>query len=133
MTDYTNSNNGTLPVLPVRDVVKSQAYYTEVLGFNAVFHQTDDDGKVVNAMVEISGCHLMLNHNPEESRFQGGGVYFWIRVDDKDIDAMYQGLKSKGVSIEQPIADQFWGDRSFSIKDNLGYNLAFNKRLPRRA
>ncbi len=130
MTEYANTNNGTLPVLPVSDVAASQAYYTDVLGFNAVFHQTGDDGTVVNALVELSGCHLMLNLNPDKAALQGGGVYFWIRVDDKDIDAMYRDLQAKDVAIEQPIADQFWGDRSFTIQDNLGYHLAFNKRLP---
>jgi len=129
LTDYTNDNRGTLPVLPVRDVMQSLTYYTDVLGFNKVFDQTLEDGTLVNAQVEMSGCHIMLNLNPDEAGLQGGGVYLWIRIEDKDIDALYRDLQSKGVHIVQPIADQFWGDRSFSIKDNLGYNLAFNKRL----
>lgn len=130
MNDYSNTNSGTLPVLPVKDVVNSLAYYTDVLGFNEVFHQPLEDGTVVNAQVEMCGCHIMLNLNPRDAQLEGGGVYLWIRVEGKDIDAMYRDMKSKGVTIEQDIADQFWGDRSFSIKDNLGYNLAFNRQVP---
>ena len=133
MTDHSASSHGTLPVLPVRDVLESHRFYTDVLGFNEVLRQAGEDGTVVNALVEMSGSHLMLNLNPKDADLQGGGVYFWIRVEDKDIDALYRDLVSKGVAIEDAIADQFWGDRSFSIKDNLGYYLAFNKRLPKKS
>lgn len=121
-----------LPVLPVNDVAAALTYYTDVLGFDEVFRMPGPDGTLLNGQVAFHGSQLMFNLNPAMADQQGGGVYFWIRVDDMDIDAYYATLKDKGVTITEEIKDQFWGDRSFSAQDANGYNLAFNKALAQR-
>lgn len=130
MTDINNQNIGTLSVLPVKNVAESLDYYVNTLGFSEVFHQGDDQGQMVNAQVQMSGCHLMLNLNPARADQQGGGVYFWIRVADKPIDELYESIKAKKVKIEHEIENQFWGDRSFTVRDSLGYYIAFTQRIP---
>lgn len=120
-----------LPVLPVHDIAAALTYYTDVLGFDEVFRMPGPDGTFVNAQVAFHGSELMFNLNPSMADKQGGGVYFWIRVDDLDIDAYYTALQGNNVTVTEEIKDQFWGDRSFSIQDMNGYNLAFNKALPK--
>lgn len=130
MSGHNNENIGTLAVLPVNDVAESLDYYVNVLGFDEVFHQNNEQGVMVNAQVQMSGCHLMLNLNPTSAAHQGGGVYFWIRVKDKPIDELYASLKEKGVKLEHDIENQFWGDRSFTVRDSLGYIVAFTQKIP---
>ncbi len=129
MPDTQSYGSGTLPVLPVADVDATARFYTDVLGFNEVLRQPMPDGTLVNARVELDNCHFMFNLNPKDARNAGGGVYFWIRVDGRDIDSLYQSLQEKDVEIVEQIKNQFWGDRSFTIKDLNGYFLAFNKAI----
>jgi PhnB protein len=49
--------------------------------------------------------------------------------EDDDIDQYYTMVKDKGVNMVEDITDQFWGDRSFSLKDPDGYQLTFAKTM----
>lgn len=130
MSDSDVKPSGVLPVLPSADVAASLDFYTNTLGFIEVFRQPNEDGELVNAQVTFAGGQLMFNRNPEPVSQQGGGVYFWFRLtDDQDIDEMYAKLTNRGVTVVDEIADQFWGDRSFSILDHAGFHLAFNKAI----
>ena len=126
----SNHMSGVLPVLPMADVEAALDYYTNTLGFVEKFRQPGPDGVILNAQVEFAGCHLMFNHNPEDAPKQGGGVYFWFRL-DRGIDDHYAALEARGASVVEKIADQFWGDRSFTIVDHAGYHLAFNMTIER--
>ena len=121
---------GVLPVMPSADVAASLDFYTNTLGFTELLRQPDEEGKLVNAHVTFAGGQLMFNLNPAPVSQQGGGVYFWFRLpDSQDIDALYEKLVSRGVIVIDEIADQFWGDRSFTILDHAGFHLAFNKTI----
>ena len=60
---------------------------------------------------------------------EGGGVYLWVRLYEKNIDEYYAALETAGVNIVDPIKDQFWGDRSFTIKDCNNFFIAFNQMV----
>ena len=126
MTEYDHQYTGTLPVLPVADVRDALAFFVQRLGFEQVFVQ-EDRGVLANAQVQMDGCHLMLNHNPERSGERAGGVYFWIRVRDQPIDELYRRHADGGVRIAEEIADQFWGDRSYVAQDANGFMIAFTQ------
>ena len=131
MAEYNHKTTtiGTLPVLPVADVQKTLSFYKDKLDFSELFNQPGENGMVINAQVHKEGCHIMLNYNPADAGKQGGGIYLWIRIENTDIDSYYNSLVEKGIDIVDEIKDQFWGDRSFTIKDCNGYHLAFNKSL----
>ena len=130
MPNPDSKPDGVLPVMPSADVAAALDFYTNILGFTELFRQPDQDGKLVNAHVAFEGGQLMFNLNPEPVAQQGGGVYFWFRLsDEQDIDEMYTELTGRGVTVVDEIADQFWGDRSFSILDHAGFHLAFNKAI----
>ena len=130
MTNETRTPSGVLPVLPSSDVVASLDFYIDTLGFSELFRQPNEDGKLVNAQVAFAGGQLMFNLNPESAAKRGGGVYFWFRLSDsQNIDALYSDYSGRGVTVVDEIADQFWGDRSFSILDHAGFHLAFNKSI----
>ena len=118
-----------LPVLPVDDVAKAMDYYIEVLGFSEILRMPGQDGILVSGQVQQQDAHFMFNLNPKMADQAGGGIYFWVRLDDQDIDAHYETLKGKDVTIVDEIQDQFWGDRSFTIKDLNNYTLVFTKRI----
>ena len=135
MTDYSHKDKsaGTLPVLPVDDVASTLDFYRDTLGFEELFRQQPDGGPLINAQIHMGGCNIMLNHNPSDAHLKGGGIYLWIRLAEQDIDTYYKGLVARGVEVLEEIQDQFWGDRSFSIRDCNGYALAFNKAIEQEA
>ena len=121
--------SGILPVLPVPSVEAAADFCVEKLGFGERFRQPGPDGVVINAQVSFEDSTLMLNRNPEQANLAGGGVYFWIRLFDTSIDEYYQALQSASIDIAEEIRDQFWGDRSFVIRDCNRFHLAFNQAI----
>ena len=120
---------GTLPVLPVADVVAAIDHYVRELGFEEDFRVPTPDGTVVTGQVRRGHCQVMFNLNPADAERGGGGIWLWIRADDSDIDGLYEEIKGRGLTIREELGDRFWGDRSFAIEDRHGYVLAFNKAL----
>lgn len=118
---------GILPVLPVSNIDKTADYYINTLQFAENFRQKSPEGKSTDSQLTFEGSTLMLNLNPEKAPLEGGGVYLWVRLYETDINAYYDSLVSAGVNIVEPIQDQFWGDRSFTIKDCNNFFIAFNQ------
>lgn len=115
------------PVLWVQDVDASLAFYVEKLGFENGGTFTGPDGKNVFGSVLWQKQMVMLDAtNPmttEDRDRRGIGVVFHIEM--PDVDKFYAEVKAKGVAITEEIKDQFWGDRTFAIKDPDGYYLMF--------
>ena len=120
---------GILPVLPVSDIDETADYYVNTLNFQENFRQRSPEGKSTDSQLAFEGSTLMLNLNPEKSNDEGGGVYFWVRMYEENINDYYDRLVKAGVKIVDPLKDQFWGDRSFTIKDCNNYFIAFNQMI----
>lgn len=129
MSDTQIAPTGVLAVLPCADVDIALQYYTETLGFKELFRQTGPDDRLVDARVTYAGGQVMLNLNPEMAPQAGGGIYLWFRLVDDDIDDLYQRYTAAGVKVVEEVGDRFWGDRSFTVTDQAGFHLAFNKAI----
>lgn len=118
-----------LPILDVNDVDASVAFYTHKLGFAHGFSMPGDDGKSSFAMVNLGPATIGLTLNPN-TEHRGSGVETMIYVpEDTDLDQYYAGVQAKGVAITSDIADQYWGDRTFSLRDPDNYSLTFCKTV----
>ncbi len=118
-----------LPFLSVKDLESSLKFYTEKLGFTST-PMMGPDGKLQMAFVnQGKSVQIGLSREMEPMSERGGGVNLMLYPDDFDIDAYYQQVKSKGVSIDYAINTEFWGDRIFALKDPDGYTLTFGKTV----
>lgn len=122
------------PTLMVKDIEKSVKFYTQTLGFEEVGSLPGPDGKLVYASVRWKDVNIMFGSAawlPANLRpYLGTGVDFYIiGTAEDDLDQYYQILRQQGVKIDKEIQDQFWGDRTFSIKDPDGYQLTFAKTI----
>lgn len=122
---------GILPVLPVSNIDETADFYINTLQFKENFRQQSPIGTATDAQLTFEESTLMLNLNPEKAPLEGGGVYLWIRLFEQNIDDYYDQLVKSGVQIIDPIKDQFWGDRAFTIKDCNNFYIAFNQAIPR--
>jgi PhnB protein len=123
------------PLLSIRDVTASIAFYTQHLGFTLEGTPLPgDDGKPVFAGVRHGTTVLWLDHTdygelPPNTPV-GVGVELYVSLaDETDIDALYVRLKECGVKIVQELKEQFWGDKRFVIEDPDGYRLSLAKNV----
>jgi PhnB protein len=114
------------PVLAVKDIDASVKFYTDKLGFKLDFNLAGPDGKNTTAALSLGEGNSMMLSSDAALQNRGQGVVLMIYLpDSKDINAYYQDTQAKGVSITQPIKDEYWGDRVFSLTDLDGYYLSF--------
>jgi PhnB protein len=109
------------PVLP---------FYLDVLGFTPNWITTDEaGGKPTYADLDFEGSTLMLDTlgDPEVTTPLGAGVVLYVELAG-DIDATFERLKRTGVEIVEPLCEQYWGGRVFTINDPAGYALSFYQR-----
>jgi catechol 2,3-dioxygenase-like lactoylglutathione lyase family enzyme len=115
------------PVLHVKDVAASVAFYVDQLGFTSPWHH-DEDGRRLVAQVERQGCALILSSQwPEKV---GKGLIFVSLAGEPDttaaqiatLDALRAELTARGVVVE----DGSWGYRILIVDDPDGNQLYFN-------
>jgi len=105
-------------------LTETKAFYTEVLDFGVSF---ENEFYLLlhtpNHQAELG--FLLPNHPTQKPIFQkafaGNGIYLTIEVDN--VDALYEKIKAKGVSIEVELRDESWGDRHFAILDPNGIGI----------
>lgn len=121
---------GSAPVLLVRDVVRSAAYYRDSLGFtyDRLWGSPPDF-----VILRRDGLSLMLNQAPPGHsivphwRVNRGmwNVYFWVN----DADALLADFRRQGAHIDYEIGDKPYGMREFGVQDLDGYDLGFGQPI----
>ena len=116
------------PIIHVKEVEPTLAFYRDGLGFEEAFSMPDETGKVVMAGVKREGVTLMIGRDPGAGIPMGVVLYVYT---DGDLDGYFAETVSKadGVQILHEPQDQFWQDRTFGIKDPWGYEVHFAKAL----
>ena len=120
---------GIEPVLHVRDVATSAAFYRDQLGFHLDFlfgdpptHGSVSRGQWSGSLVVIQLMQVPLNRKIVPS------ANLHIRV-DVQIDTLYTQLQANDVTIIAEPQDKPWGFREFAIKDPDGHVLIFASYL----
>jgi predicted enzyme related to lactoylglutathione lyase len=108
--------------IQVLDLKKSEAFYTDVLGFKKGISPNP------HAVVFETGAgSIFAIRTPlvdlEKLDIKGGGISIWFKVSDPD--KLYAILQKKEVPIIQPIAEGPFG-RVFTLRDPNGYAITFH-------
>ena len=113
----------SFPVFTVKDLDKAKSFYTENLGFDAVF-----SGDWYIHLVSKSGVQVgfMLPDQPTQPKifqkpYSDEGVIFSLEVEDAD--AAFAVAKSKSLHIVLELRSEDWGQRHFCIQDPNGVYL----------
>ena len=120
------------PYFIVDDVVATANFYRDNLGFHfARFWGeppcftigTRNSAAIMLSQFEQSG--LMRPNSIADPNGGAWDAYIWI----DNADALYAELGKKGVTIIQPICNQEYGCREFTIRDCNGYTLGFGQDM----
>jgi lactoylglutathione lyase len=113
--------------LTVKDIQKSLAWYTDVVGF-AVDQKHERDGVLRAVALRAGDVRILIG--------QDDGAKGWERVKGEgfslqfttaqSIDEIAQGIKARGGVLETEPIDMPWGARVFRLVDPDGYKLSIS-------
>ena len=112
-----------VPILACADVERTIDFYVDRLGFERewVWGDPPDDGGVRRGEVQL---YFMRNAALSESC---GGREVMLFVED--VDALHAEHVRRGAPISEPLRDEPWGLREYSITDLHGHRLRFAESL----
>ena len=113
------------PYIIVKGCAAAIDWYKRAFGAEEHDRCPMPDGRIGHAEIQIGDSRLMLaDEFPEmnaKSPTSLGGTPFGICLYVLDSDASFQRAVAAGATVERPIADQFYGDRSGTIIDPYGH------------
>ena len=111
--------------LCVRDAAAAIDFYTRAFGAREKFRLTEPGGRIGHAELDLGGHTVMLSDEFPEYGLRGPGadgpatVTMHLHVDDADA-AIARALQA-GATVDMPVADQFYGERSGAVRDPFGH------------
>ena len=113
-----------MPIIAVPSVDAIRNFYVNTLGFQHVMGMVGKDGQLDFCTVVLDTASIMFNRGlPAASSVGTQAVEIYLEV--ADVDALHVVLKQKGVAMSDPLTLQWWGDRTFKVRDPNGYELWF--------
>lgn len=113
------------PYLTVDDAAAALDFYARAFGATEVMRMPMGD-KIGHAEIMIGDSHVMLSDEwPDYGKLgpkARGGATSSLMIYLPDVDAAYRRALDAGAEAERPVEDQFWGDRSGSVRDPFGHS-----------
>ena len=114
------------PYLCVNGAAAAIDFYIKNLGATERMRMGGPDGRIGHAELAFGNAVLMLADENPQMNFRSprtiGGSPVVICLYVEDVDAVVARAVAAGVKILKPVADQFYGDRSGSLKDPFGHS-----------
>jgi PhnB protein len=113
------------PYLIVKGAAPALDFYAKALGATELYRLADPSGKVGHAEMTVGDSHFMLaDEFPEMGAVgplagTGHSVSFLLYV--SDVDAAFARAVAAGAKAVRPVQDQFYGDRSGTLRDPFGH------------
>jgi PhnB protein len=113
------------PYIIVEGANAAIAFYAANFGASEVLRIPGPGGKVMHAEILIGDSRVMLaDPCPEmgaEAPARFGGSPQHLMIYTADCNAMFDKAVEAGSEVLRPLADQFYGDRSGTLKDPFGH------------
>jgi PhnB protein len=113
------------PYLIIKGAAEAIEYYKKSFGATELFRMPTPDGKIGHAELKIGDSPIMLSDEHPDLGHVGpqtlGGTPVGIMIYVDDVDTIYKRAISGGGQEVKPLQDQFYGDRSGTLKDPFGH------------
>ncbi len=119
--------------LHIGGAARAIEFYATVFGATEKLRLTDPGGRIQHAELDFGGTTLMLADEFPEYGVRGpltlGGASATIYLQVDDADAVIRRAAEAGAEIESEPQDQFYGERSGSIRDPFGHRWNIGHRI----
>lgn len=113
------------PYLIVKGGAKALDFYAKAFGATELFRMPGPNGTIGHAEMKIGDSHFMLADEFPTMGFVGpetlGGAGVSLMIYTEDCDAMFKQALAAGATELRALQDQFYGDRSGTLKDPFGH------------
>jgi uncharacterized glyoxalase superfamily protein PhnB len=111
--------------LRVADATRAIEYYTEAFGAEEKFRLAEPSGRIGHAELAFGDATIMLSDEFPEMGIRGpasvGATTVSIHLHVDDADAVLERAEKAGGEIIRPAQDQFYGERSGTVRDPFGH------------
>jgi uncharacterized glyoxalase superfamily protein PhnB len=118
-----------VPIIAVGSVDEILGFYVETLGFDHVRGVIGKDGQFDFCTVAKDGARIMFARAPgsgRDTRPAAAKQPLCIYLEVANVVRYFGQLsQKKAVKVTDPLATQWWGDRTFKVMDPYGYELWF--------
>jgi len=115
---------GVTPYLAVHDAAAAIRFYAAAFGATETM-RLEMGGKIGHAEVRIGHGALMLSDEWPDWNMLGpnsrGGPTCNLHLYVEDVDSAFARAVEAGATVERPVSDQFYGDRSGTLRDPFGH------------
>jgi PhnB protein len=112
------------PYLIIKGAADAIEFYKKAFGATELFRM-EREGKVGHAEIKIGDSPIMLSDEHPEMGYTSpttlGGTPVSIMIYVEDVDTIFKQAIAAGGEQQKPVQDQFYGDRSGSLKDPFGH------------
>lgn len=130
MDDASGSVVGhrAMPVLGVKDVAASVAFFRDKLGFHLDGIWGPEGEPPSFAILDLDAITVALQR--DDAATARSGPTAWVAyLYIEGVDAYHEALRAKGVTILEAPHETFYGIREMTIEDLDGHQLAFGQDL----
>ena len=117
------------PYLSIRGAAKALEFYKQAFGAVEIMRLAQPDGRIGHAEIRIGKAPIMLADEFPEMDFRGpqslGGTPVTIHLYVEDVDATVKRAVAAGATLQAPVKDEFYGDRSGRLIDPFGHRWNF--------
>jgi uncharacterized glyoxalase superfamily protein PhnB len=121
----------------IKDAGKAIDFYQRAFGAREKFRLTEPSGRIGHAELDFGGTTLMLSDEFPEYGIFGpqsiGGTSLTIHLHVDDADALIQRAVAVGASVVRPAQDQFYGERSGTVRDPFGHEWNIGHEIEKLA
>jgi PhnB protein len=113
------------PHLIIQGAARAIDFYKQAFDATELFRLAGPNGKVDHAEIKIGNSVIMLADEFPDMGFRGpqslGASASSIMLYVEDVDARFKQALAAGAVEVRPVQDQFYGDRSGTLKDPFGH------------
>ncbi len=113
------------PYLIIRGAAKALDFYKRAFGAVELLRMEAPEGRIGHAEIRIGDSTIMLaDEHPEigaKSPESWGGSPVSLMLYVEAVDQVFAQAVEAGATIDRPLADQFYGDRTGGLKDPFGH------------
>lgn len=116
---------GVTPYLIVKNAAAALDFYRKAFGAEELMRMEAPGGKIGHAEIRIGGRPVMLSDEWPDMGYVGpetlGGSAVSLHFYVDDVDSAFARAVAAGAKELRPVQDQFYGDRTGTLKDPFGH------------
>jgi PhnB protein len=121
------------PYLRVHSCAEAIDFYTRAFDAKELFRLTEPSGRIGHAEIKVGPATIMLSDEYPDRGIRGplslGGTTFSIHLHVDDVDQAFEQAITAGAAVVRPLQDQFYGERSGTVRDPFGHEWLLGGHL----